>query len=452
MTIKAAVLQTVPGSLVLLVNRIATSPLGYRLAKGAFWSLAGTVVSRGLALLAWILVPRMLGATAFGELGIIQGTVGLFATFAGLGLGLTATRYVAEFRVKDPARAGRIIAFSTLTATATGLAATISLLVLAPWLATNMLAAPHLAHLLRLSAVILFFGTVTGSQTGALLGFEAFKTIAAVNFSAGAVALPLIIGGVHLGGLEGAVWGLGLSMAINWLVNSVALRREASQAGIPLSYDLCWTERDVLWRFSFPVILTGVLVTPVNWVCAAMLVNRPGGYAELGIYNAAIQWQAALAFLPTLLSQVLLPILSDSHSNEGQHQTRKTLSTILGVFLAVTVLPAVVLAWAAPWIVVAYGESFQLPVRLFYVVVLHTTLANLGTALWICLLARNRAWFGFFGNLVWAACLLVSFPFLLPQGAFGLACANVLGYIVAMVVIFPPILRCLFATQKCAPS
>src|SRR5438105_966213 len=146
MTIKAAVLKTVPGSLVPLVNRIQTSPLGYRLAKGAFWSLAGTVVSRGLALFAWILVPRMLGTTAFGELGIIQSTIGLFGTFAGLGLGLTATRYVAEFRVKDPARAGRVIAFSTLTANLTGLAASIALLVLAPWLAVNMLAAPHLTH------------------------------------------------------------------------------------------------------------------------------------------------------------------------------------------------------------------------------------------------------------------------------------------------------------------
>jgi len=447
MTIKAAVMGSVPESLLPLVRRIQDSPVGYRLARGAFWSLAGTVVSRGLALLSWILIARMLGRTVFGEVGMVQSTVGMFGTLAGLGLGLTATRYVAEFRLKDPEKAGRIIGFSGLTASATSILASILLLALAPLLATKAFDAPQLTNVLRIGTLIIFFGTLNGAQTGALSGFEAFKSIAAINLSAGLISFPLMLTGAWFGGLAGTVWAMGATMAINWLLNHWALRCEAAKANVPITFKRCWSERDVLWSFSVPVVLTGVLFAPINWLCCAMLARQPHGHGEVGLYNAAVQWQTALAFLPALLSQVLLPILSDSHSNDGAHKSRKTLSTALAVFLAVIIFPAIALIALSPWITAVYGGNFQMPVRLFVALVVYATLSNFGTALWTCLLSRNRAWFGFIGNLVWTVCVVVTFYFLLPMGAFGLALANVISYTAAMAVIFPPILRALL-TRK----
>ncbi len=58
----------------------------------------------------------MLGKEEFGKLGIVQSTVGMFQVFAGFGLGLTATKYVAEFRDSDPAKTGRIIGLSACRA------------------------------------------------------------------------------------------------------------------------------------------------------------------------------------------------------------------------------------------------------------------------------------------------------------------------------------------------
>ena len=51
---------------------------------------------------------------------MIQSTVGMFGVFAGFGLGLTATKHVAEFRQSDPDRAGRIIGLSGLFAIGPG--------------------------------------------------------------------------------------------------------------------------------------------------------------------------------------------------------------------------------------------------------------------------------------------------------------------------------------------
>ena len=169
MSIKSIALRWCPPVLKPWWDRVEASPLGYRLARGAFWSLAGALISRGLGLAAWIIVARVLGKEGFGELGIIQSTVGMFGVLAGFGLGMTATKHVAEFRATDPARAGRIIGMSAVVAFVSAGIMTGLLFALAPWLADRALAAPHLAGLLRLGSLLLLFNALNGAQTGALV-------------------------------------------------------------------------------------------------------------------------------------------------------------------------------------------------------------------------------------------------------------------------------------------
>ncbi len=83
-----------------------------------------------------------MGKAIYGELGIVRSTVAMFGAFAGLSLGLTATKHVAEFRLTDPLRAGRILALSGVVAFGSGAIVAIACFALAPWLAAHTLAAP----------------------------------------------------------------------------------------------------------------------------------------------------------------------------------------------------------------------------------------------------------------------------------------------------------------------
>ena len=89
------------------ITGVLASPIGGRLARGAFWSLLGTTLSKGCSTLSWIIVGRLLGKENFGELNMVQSTVGLFGAAAGLGMGMAAAKYVAEYKKTDPDRAGR---------------------------------------------------------------------------------------------------------------------------------------------------------------------------------------------------------------------------------------------------------------------------------------------------------------------------------------------------------
>ena len=119
-TIRSVLFSLRPPFLRRWLDRLLASPLGRRIAKGVFWSLAGALISRGLAMVSSVLVARMLGREGFGELGTIQATVGMFGVFAGFGLGMTATKFVAELKFTNPLRAGRIIGLSSLTSWASG--------------------------------------------------------------------------------------------------------------------------------------------------------------------------------------------------------------------------------------------------------------------------------------------------------------------------------------------
>lgn len=428
LTLKSWLVAATPGFLRGQWARLEASPLGYRLARGAFWSFAGAMVSRGCGLLSSICVARMLGKVGFGEFGVVQSSVGMFATFAGLGLGLTATKYVAEFRVKEPARAGRIIGVSSVVSWIAGGAMTGLLFGIGPWLAQHTLAAPQLGNLLRLSSALLLIGAVNGAQTGALAGFEAFKRIAHINLISGVCSLPMMVVGAWWGGLEGAVWGLLASQSFGCALNFFALRREAKLSQVPLVFRVSLQEFRILWQFSLPALVSGLFVGPVYWLCNTLLVNSSGGYAEMGLFNAANQWFGALLFLPGILGQAALPVLSERFGQNDLRQSRRVLGFYMKLNAAV-VTPLVVLGClASPLIMSSYGPGFRQAWPALSVVLVTAGLQSVVTPVGHIIAASGRMWLGSLMNLAWGIFFIGLTWLLLNFGALGLASARLAAY------------------------
>lgn len=412
-------------------ERIAASDVGLRTARGACWSIAGAVVSRGLMLLASILVARLLGQTGFGEFGMIRSTVGMFVVFAGFGLGMTATKHIAEYFRQDPGKAGRIWAISELFTLAAGTVAAAAVLVAAPWLAGETLNAPHLAPEVRIGALILLVNAVNGAQTGALSGFEAFRTVAKINVWVGLASFPLLVGGAYWGGVRGAVWALLLNMLLNWLLNHLALRRLAARHAVPFAVRECARELPILWRFSLPAALSGFMVSPVLWGCNALLVQSPGGYGEMAIFEAANQWRIAALFLPGMVGQVMLPILSSLSGGDvlAKHWQAVKYHMLLNAVLVL--LAAAVIALAAAWIMRGYGEGFAQGRWVLIVLAVSAIPVAVSQVVGQAMASLGKMWAAFAINLLWAVTLLGSSVWLLSRGygALGLAVSYLLAYL-----------------------
>ena len=54
------------------LDRVQLSPIAARLLHGSLWSVMGSGLSRILALVAALLVARIVGKASYGELGVVQ--------------------------------------------------------------------------------------------------------------------------------------------------------------------------------------------------------------------------------------------------------------------------------------------------------------------------------------------------------------------------------------------
>lgn len=401
-----------------------------RLLSGAFWSVMGTVVSRACALAAAILAARIIGKTVYGELGIIQSTVGMLGTLAGFGMGTTAAKFVAELREKDPARAGRIIGLSSLVSWGMSLALAALLVFLAPWLCQHTLAAPYLTAYLRTSAPLLVLSGINGAQLGVLSGFEAFKNIARINSLTGLLNFPLVVGGALLFGLSGIICGMVLVQTGGCLLNLHALRRQARRYSIRISYSSCISELPVLWRFTVPAVLAEILISAITWSAATMLVRQPNGYGEMGAFSAANQWFKALMWLPFMFNGVTLPVFAERLSAGDKANTAKLLKMAVKMN-ALIVLPLVALGCIlSPYIMMSYGKGFESTWPTLVAVLITTGLLSLELPVGQLIAASGRMWLGFSSNVGWGVVFLCTTSLLLKWGwgAFGLASARLLAY------------------------
>ncbi len=242
-----------------------------------------------------------------------------------------------------------------------------------------------------------------------------------------------MVGGVYVAGLQGAVWGLVISMAVNCVLNHVALNNRLGSENIPIDYVHGKKEWPVLWRFSVPAFLSGMMVGPVNWVCGALLVNQPNGYAEMGVFNAANQWRNAILFLPGSMSAIVLPMLSSLYSNNDSRSYKKVLWYNWALNTGIAAVVALIISLAAAIIMSSYGQEFSsgrgVLVLLAVSAVLSASVSVIGQAI----ASRDRMWWAFILNFIWGIVLIFSCWMLIDRGAMGLAFANVIAYGVHLI-------------------
>ena len=401
-----------------------------RLAHGAFWGGVAFVLSRGVTLLVSFLLARLLGREGFGEYGMVNATSGMIGGMAGLGIGDTVVKHIAEFKTSNPEKASRILALSSGVTWLSACLYGVVFAIFAPWIAAQALSAPQLAPLLRVSAFTAAFGVVNGVQTSSLTGCEAFRTNTPVGVVCSLLQSGLVLAGAWTRGIEGAVAGMALAMFMTVLVTRWSVVREWRRFRLRL----CWQEAAQEWRvlldFSLPTFLSGISVGPVIWGCSAMLANQPQGYAELGVYNAANQWQLAIQFLPGLMGAALLPVLSEKYGRGDRLGSFAVMWKMMKLVAAVVLPLALAVSLLSPWIMRGYGESFAAGHWTVVLAVATAALLAIQTPVGQLISASGRMWIGFWMNTGWGGAMLLASWWMVRWGAEGLAGARLVAYLV----------------------
>lgn len=406
-----------------------------KLIYGVFWNFINAFASQGFPLIASIIVARLLGTAGYGQLGMINSTIILFSTFAGLGLGITSTKYIAQYHINDPERTGRIMGIVNIFGIISGSLMFILLFAMAPWIATNMLVEPELTSALRIASLLLIFNTMVGIQSGSIAGFGAFKDLAKVAIFQGVISSSLTVTGVYFFGLTGAIVALVLNSIINLILYKLSINNLLKKFKIKIEYLKAWKEKEIIWKLSFPSMLASIMVGPVVWVANIIIINNPNGYSELGLFNAAEQWKTMLVFIPTIVGGVLLPMVSANVNNENKdlEAVNVLASWIIVIIIALPLIsfPEIIaLVYGSEYFTKNFLQSISAMMLVSCILAYKEGIARK-------LIAKNLMWWGFLSNLVWGTLFILSILILQNLGALGLALSYIISYSINTIIFVP---------------
>ncbi len=401
-----------------------------RLRRGITWTAIGSVVGQGASVLASVALARILGRETYGQFALVQSTVVALTNFANLGLGVTATKYVSQYRTTQPEKAGRILGLSFLFAVLSSSCFSLVLVRFAPVLIRSAALVPEL----RLAAVYAFFIALNGYQVGALAGLEAFRSIASITMTNGGASLLLAWALTYWLGLRGAVLAMGIGSILLWLHYQSALRREVHSKGIAIRFAGAWQERAALFRCAAPAMLCGVVGSVAIWHCSVILV-RESGFADLGVFSAANTLRLLVLFLPGLVTRVTSPLLNNMLATGDWYGYRRIFWGSVAVTGLVALVLAVLCAFAGQRILRLFGRDFvpslALTLPLLGSVVVEVVANNLYQAIFT---ARSLWWQA--GILtIWSSVLVGCSLALIPgHGASGLAFSYLAAWSVSAIL------------------
>lgn len=365
------------------------------LATNAFWSLVSHVLHRGSLMLAAIFLARSLDPQGFAAYSYFQMTVAMLATYAAMGLGVTASRYFAEFghaHATDSAPIGTLLALSLLVA----IIAFLMVLVLPQeWLQAGL---PIPKWLVALGVAVTVAGVVPG---GGILGLEKYREATVVSFLSGSVMLGIAWAAATQQSPRFGMWGIVAGMGIQAIGQVVVIARAT---GWQIIVGSCrWAASDLrkLAGFAGPMFLVSILAGSGTWIVGRMIL-ADGGEQEFAAYSIGLQWLALGVLLPGMVSRVVLPRIVRTDAANAKRLVRA------GAIMALA--PALLMAAAglllAPWLIRLYGgdyASFTFVIPAFLgVAVLSSPINTLGNAI----LARN-------GQVTWLRFTALSFGALL---------------------------------------
>jgi O-antigen/teichoic acid export membrane protein len=414
---------------------VAAAGLRARLRTGIGWSLVAAAASQGSTFAVGVIVANILGRRVFGEYAMVRSTLLLAAALAPLATGYTAMKYVAELRSTAPERAGRVLGLCEIVSTGAAVLAALALLAFAPWLAAETLGAPHLTPALAIVAGALVFTAIGYYQMGALAGLECYEAVARASALGGVAALAAGTLGAWTAGLHGALMGLGVAAAVQWLVLRRALVTEAARQMIVVRFSGVRGELPIFFGFAAPAALSGVVSLPAMWLASALLARQPGGYEQLGLYAAAASLRALVLIVPNIIHTVGNSLLNYQRGRRDEVRFRKVFWANAGLTAAAVIVTALPVAMAGRWLLAVFGGSFDEGYPVLLILLASALAEALALSAYQILQSQAKLWLSLVAVVIpqYAVALLLAFPLTARYGAVGLAVSVAAGWTVNMV-------------------
>ena len=320
-----------------------------------------TLIERGLGFLANFLAARIGGAGVFGAYSLALTTANNIASYAGGGIGSTATRFSGE-HTKGTEAYGTLVRSLAIISCVSALLATLLLTAGAGPLARVLLHNPQLTNLLRWAALSAGAMVLLECCRGLFIGQREFPSLFLLSALAG---IGLVIGVPMAARISPTAMVMAQASSVLLAVTVcgiLALQRlPRSKKGAASGDGMGHMVRQI-WHFGVMQLAGIIGLNAAGWWVASLVARADTTLVEMGLFAAANQFRNMAAMAPGLFTQSSYGMLAE-RSDDGApvHEHVLTLCSFGAGFSSVAIAGFIILV--LPWLLPrTYGASFQLGV------------------------------------------------------------------------------------------
>ena len=339
--------------------------------SGVFASTAGVFGSAGLWLISFKVVAHWLGPEGvglFSQLRQIAQAATVSATFGGTN---SVVQGLAD-RHDEPGRRR----FSTTAArlfTMSGVAVTLAMLILAPWLARFLLASddPELTASIRWIAVAVLLNVGGTYALGVLNGYRSFGYFAAAQIAGPATMAVILVGAWRQGLASSPTLMAGafvICFGMTFVAGALGLSRLRTPSPVTAIGRLTPDESRAFIRFALSTLLAALSSTVAILLIRSWMIEA-NGLAFAGLFDAGwtLTFNYTTLFL-TACNAIYLPLLTASTREESQKSC--VLKTTYIVLSASVLICYLMVMLSEPLIEFFYSPQFHESSHLLMVLVI----------------------------------------------------------------------------------
>lgn len=315
-----------------------------QLFKGGSILLVGLVFQLGISFFAKLIVARELSLSEFGGVALGMTMASVAATLCLVGMQEGVGRFLPRYDEKVDRRGVLISAFTL--ALPAGITVGTLLLIVAPWVASELFNSPEVTPVLRVFAIVvplivthrLVMSTVQGNQQSLpkVLIENILRPL--TRFIAIGVVIVIGISSVRIAWAYFAGWALPVVVGIVYIIRYTPLFNFRTHAE---------TRRREMLKFSIPLLFSAALSLVFNDLDTLLLGYFSESPAPVGIYNAVYPLGNLLTTALIAFGFIFMPVISELHGDGDLDQVRR-LSQVVTKWVFMTTLPVFLVLVAFP--------------------------------------------------------------------------------------------------------
>lgn len=325
------------------------------ISEGAGLFLVGKGISKSFGLLKNILLTRYLGTRLYGVYSYLLVLFTLITVFTRLGGDKSVMRFLPEYEDK-PRKRQAMISLAYGTSLSAGIVLAILVYIAAPVISTLTLNDPLLVRVLRVSAIVIPFVTLSELTVSVFKAIERMEyNVAVSSIAEPALRLVFVGGAVVLGSsLIGATAGFVVSGILTLVVaiSLLANRTDLDSLSRPMAQDA-----KQYYNFSLPLTFTQLgsfLYSRIDILMVGFLLSG----SAVGVYNVAVLLSGVLSLPLIAFNQLFPPVASRLYHGGNHEQLEHVYGTTTRLIFTLALFPAVAAVVYAPELLLVFGEGF----------------------------------------------------------------------------------------------